>query len=157
MFKEFSVSNGSTELERIANFGIVYDAHCLIENPDFIQLGSGAGFIADEKAGDNNDSGYKKRKKRYNYALQGADDAAKNPLYRSVDVFVPLRFMSGFCNTFNRLTSNFSYTFSYTSNSPVNIVTNIERTAATPVDLYIIYAFERKVKLNMINNSSSKG
>uniref|UniRef100_A0A1I8GUN9 C-type lectin domain-containing protein n=1 Tax=Macrostomum lignano TaxID=282301 RepID=A0A1I8GUN9_9PLAT len=42
-----------------------------------------------------------------------------------------------------------------TDNSPVNIVTNIERTAATPVDLYIVYAFERKVKLNMINNSSS--
>ena len=66
MFRELSVSNGSTELERIANFGVVYDAHCLIENPDFTQLGSGAGFIADEKEGDINDSGYKKRKKRYN-------------------------------------------------------------------------------------------
>lgn len=111
MFSEFSVSNGSTQLERIDNFGVVYDAHCLIENPDFIQLASGSGFIPDEKAGNVTDPGYKRRKLRYNYALEGANDAAKNPKYRTVDIFVPLRFMSGFCNSFNRLTSNFSYTF----------------------------------------------
>jgi hypothetical protein len=41
-------------------------------------------------------------------------------------------------------------------NSPVNVVSNIERDNANAVDMYIIYAFERKVKLNMVNNSSSK-
>jgi hypothetical protein len=111
MFSEFSVSNGSTQMERIDNFGVVYDVNCLIENPDFLQLASGSGFIPDEKNGDINDPGYKKRKLRYNYDVAGVDDAAKNPKYRTVDVFVPLRFMSGFCNSFNRLTSNFSYTF----------------------------------------------
>ena len=111
LFSEFSVSNGSTQLERIDNFGIVYNANCLIENPDFISLGSGAGFLPDERLGDINDPGYKKRKLSYNYAVTGADDAAKNVKYRTMDVFVPLRFMSGFCNSFNRLTSNFSYTF----------------------------------------------
>ena len=111
MFSELSVSNGSTQLERIDNFGIVYNANCLIENPDFLTLGSGAGFIPDEKTGDISDPGYKKRKLSYNYALTGADDAAKNVKYRTLDLFVPLRFISGFCNSFNRLTSNFSYTF----------------------------------------------
>ena len=111
MFSEFTVSNGSTQLERIDNLGIVYNANCLIENPDFLTLGSGAGFIPDEKTGDINDPGYKKRKLSYNYALTGADDAAKNVKYRTLDLFVPLRFLSGFCNSFNRLTSNFSYTF----------------------------------------------
>ena len=43
-----------------------------------------------------------------------------------------------------------------TDNTPINIVTNIERTGADAVDIFIIYAYERKVKLNMINNSSSK-
>ena len=105
MFSELSVSNGSTQLERIDNFGVVYDANCLIENPDFIQLASGAGFIPDEKGDDVADPGYKKRKLRYNYTVTA------HAIYRTVDVFVPLRFMSGFCNTFNRLTSNFSYTF----------------------------------------------
>ena len=61
MFSELSVSNGSTQLERIDNFGVVYDANCLIENPDFIQLASNSGFLPDAKTGDNADTGFKVR------------------------------------------------------------------------------------------------
>ena len=151
MFSCLKVSNGSTDFEKIDNFGVVYDSNCLIENPDFITLGSGAGFIPDEETGSINDPGYRKRKQRYNYAVTGENDAAKNPKFRTVDVFVPLRFMSGFCNSFNRLTSNFSYTFLLTRESAVKTVwsgathTNIELNLAS-IELYL-ETFEPKTSL----------
>ena len=116
LFSDFSLKVGSTDVETIPNFGIVYDARTALESDTFAHYGSIAGYIPDEKTGATDDPGYEKRKGFYNYTPPGADAAARNAEFRHVEIFVPLRSMSGFCDSFNRLTTNLSYRFTLRRN-----------------------------------------
>lgn len=110
LFDAFSLKVGSSDVESIPNFSVVYDARSAIESDSFRHYGSIAGFIPDEGKGDTDDPGYKKRKGLYNYTVAADTD------YREVELFIPLRFMSGFCTSFNRLTTNLSYRFTLRRN-----------------------------------------
>lgn len=115
LFSDFSLKVGSSDVESIPNFGIVYDARTALESDTFRHYGSIAGFMPDEKDGAADDPGHDRRKQLYNYTLPG-NAAAQNAAYRNVEIFVPLSFVSGFCTSFNRLTTNLSYRFTLRRN-----------------------------------------
>ena len=110
LFDAFSLKIGGADVESIPNFSVVYDARSAIESDSFRDYGSIAGYIPDEGDGTTDDPGHTKRKGLYNYTV-GADND-----YRELELFVPLRFMSGFCTSFNRLTTNLSYRFTLRRN-----------------------------------------
>lgn len=116
LFSDFSLKVGSSDVETIPHFGIVYDSKTALESEDFRQFGSIAGYMPDEQDGGADDPGHDKRKRLYNYTPPGVDDAARNAAHRHIEIFVPLRFMSGFCGSFNRLTTNLSYRFALRRN-----------------------------------------
>ena len=109
IFNEIELELGSETVESIKNLPVVVDVPSSLESDAFREYGSLSGYIPDQEKGDIQNRGFAARKAQYNYDLEGADDAPKNPQYRQCEIFVPLRFISGFCKSFNRATASLRY------------------------------------------------
>ena len=109
LFNEFELELGSETVESIKNLAVVFDVLSSLESDTFREYGSLSDYVPDQDKGDIHDRGFAARKARYNYDIQGADDAAKNPQYRQCEIFVPQRFISGLCKSFNPATAFLRY------------------------------------------------